>query len=85
MLDLSPEELKELQDLDPELFGKIVEATQNQIEEAVGDPYRASLFDKQLAFMDDPAKRKCAHPGRRSGKSWVIGTWLLEGGSTDPD
>jgi hypothetical protein len=46
--------------------------------------FLGALHTKQRAFVDDKSKRKAALCGRRSGKSWGIAAWLLEGGYTDP-
>lgn len=35
----------------------------------ISEQLRASLFDKQIGFIDDPSKRKTAKCGRRAGKS----------------
>jgi hypothetical protein len=37
----------------------------------------SSLFDKQLAFIRDSAKKKAAQCGRRAGKSYCAGAYLL--------
>lgn len=42
------------------------------------------LHPKQRAFVEDPSRQKSALCGRRSGKSWGIAAWLLEGGYSDP-
>lgn len=39
-------------------------------------PYLADMFPAQRAFFDDPAKVKCAQPGRRAGKTTVMGFGL---------
>lgn len=36
------------------------------------DSFLAGLFPIQRAFVDDPAKRKLNHSGRRSGKTWGL-------------
>lgn len=43
-----------------------------------------ALHPKQRAFVADRSRTKAALCGRRSGKSWGIAAWLLEGGYQDP-
>lgn len=46
--------------------------------------YVEECHPKQLAFIQDKSKRKCALTSRRGGKSHAIGCWLLEGGEDSP-
>jgi hypothetical protein len=43
-----------------------------------------ALHPLQRAFVADKSRQKAALCGRRSGKSYGIAAWLLEGGYTDP-
>lgn len=43
-----------------------------------------ALHPKQRAFVADKSRQKVALCGRRSGKSYGIAAWLLEGGYSDP-
>lgn len=45
---------------------------------------REHLFDKQRAFVDDPARFKTAHPGRRSGKTHALVTIGAEAAQRHP-
>jgi hypothetical protein len=47
-------------------------------------PFLEGLHPKQRAFVEDKSRQKAALCGRRSGKSWGIAAWLLEGGYSDP-
>jgi hypothetical protein len=46
---------------------------------------RASLFDKQAAFDDDPARRKVAFCTRRAGKTDWVPKHLLARAATEPE
>lgn len=41
-------------------------------------PLRERLFDKQVQVIEDPSKRKTVRCGRRSGKTNLCATYLLE-------
>src|SRR6187549_4207184 len=43
-----------------------------------GKPWRSALFPAQLAFLVDPAKRKCALTSRRAGKTEDNCTGLID-------
>lgn len=45
---------------------------------------KGELFDKQRAFVDDPAKRKVNHSGRRSGKTQPYPVIALEAAMLHP-
>lgn len=46
--------------------------------------FLADLHPKQAAFVNDRSRRKAAICSRRSGKTWGIACWLLEGAESDP-
>ena len=46
-------------------------------ETSKGENLKALLFDKQIEFVDDPARRKIAVCGRRAGKTTSCGVYLL--------
>lgn len=48
-------------------------------------PWLSALFGKQREFVELAAKRKTALCGRRSGKTWGVAAWLLDGGEDYPN
>lgn len=82
---LGESELKAVLDSNPALAQALLKKL--QAEAGAGTEtreYVKALFGEQYRFFADPAKKKTALCGRRSGKTEAVAAWLLDGAEDDP-